>query len=315
MEKEFYKRLEQKGVSRRDFMKYCSILTATLGLSSSFIPKVAEVFAATKQRPPVIWLQFGECTGCTEAILRSMYPWIADLVLDILSIEYHETIMAAAGHQAEENLKEAVKKYKGKFICIVEGAIATNYDGAYGKIGGRTFLEIAKEVCPQALAVVSLGTCACFGGIQAAKPNPGGYKGVGEALGIKPVHISGCPPNPVNLVGTIVNYLLLGKLPALDDLGRPLFGYGNSIHDLCPRRSHFESNNFVLEFGSVEARMGYCLYKLGCKGPETYNNCPTAKFHGGTSWPIQAGHPCIGCSEPNFWDEMTPFYRDNRKVG
>ncbi|MBA4395668.1 MAG: oxidoreductase, partial [Desulfobacca sp.] len=143
MEKEFYERLEQKGVSRRDFMRYCTLLTATLGLSSSFVPKVAEVFAAPKQRPPVIWLQFGECTGCTEAILRSMYPWIADLVLDILSIEYHETIMAAAGHQAEENLKEAVKKYKGKFICIIEGAIATKYDGAYGKIGGRTFLEIA----------------------------------------------------------------------------------------------------------------------------------------------------------------------------
>jgi [NiFe] hydrogenase small subunit len=309
-EKEFYDRLERKGISRREFIKYCTFLTATMGLSSSFVPRVMEVFAATRQRPPVVWLNFAECTGCTEAVLRSMYPWIDELVLEILSIEYHETIMAAAGHQAEEVLKGAIDKYNGKFICVVEGAIATKYDGAYGKIGGRTFLEIAKEVCPKALAVICIGACACFGGIQAAKPNPGGYKGVEDAIGIKTIKISGCPPNPVNFVGTIVNYLLLGKLPALDELGRPLFAYGKTIHDQCPRRSHFENDEFVEEFGSVEAAMGYCLYKMGCKGPETYNNCPVVKFHGGTSWPIQAGHPCIGCSEPGFWDEMTPFYRE-----
>src|SRR5210317_215303 len=113
-EKAFYERLEGKGVSRRDFMKYCTALTATMGLSSSFVPKVAEVFASSKQRPPVVWLHFGECTGCSEALLRTMYPWIDQLVLDILSIEYHETIMAASGHQAEENLHEAVKKYEGQ---------------------------------------------------------------------------------------------------------------------------------------------------------------------------------------------------------
>lgn len=309
-EKALYERLERKGISRREFMKFCTFLTAAMGLPYAYAPKVAEVFAAPKQRPPAVWLHFAECTGCTEGVLRSMYPWIDELVLEILSIEYHETIMAAAGHQAEENLKEAVEKYKGKFICVVEGAIATKYGGAYGKIGGRTFLEIAQDVCPKALAVICLGTCSSFGGVQAAKPNPGGYKGVEDAIGIKTIKISGCPPNPVNLVGTIVNYLLLGKLPALDELGRPLFAYGKTIHDQCPRRSHFENDEFVEEFGSVEATMGYCLYKLGCKGPETYNNCPVVKFHGGTSWPVQAGHPCIGCSEPDFWDNLSPFYKE-----
>ncbi|MFH1349439.1 MAG: hydrogenase small subunit [Pseudomonadota bacterium] len=307
-EREFYERLAEKGISRRDFMKYCGFLTATMGLSSSFVPKVAEVFAQPKQRPPVVWLHFGECTGCSEAVLRSMYPWIDELVLEVLSIEYHETIFAAAGHQMEDNLQAAIKKHNGKFICVVEGAIATKYDGAYGKIGGRTFLEIAKDVCPKALAVIAVGTCAAYGGIQAAAPNPGGYKGVGEALGIKPVNITGCPYNPVNLVGTIVNYLLLGKLPALDDIGRPLFAYGKTIHDQCPRRAHYENDEFVEEFGSDEAAKGYCLYKMGCKGPDTYNNCPIAKFNDGTSWPVEAGHPCIGCSEPNFWDTMTPFF-------
>ncbi|MEA3435615.1 MAG: hydrogenase small subunit, partial [Thermodesulfobacteriota bacterium] len=293
-----------------DFMKFCTFLTATMGLSSSFIPKVAEVFAAPKQRPPVIWLHFAECTGCSEALLRSMYPWVDQLILEILSIEYHETIMAAAGHQAEENLHNAVKKYNGKFICVCEGAVGTKYNGGYGKVGGRTFLDIAKDVVPKALATICMGTCSSYGGVQAAKPNPGGYVGVGEALGIKTLNLPGCPTNPINLVGTIVNYLLLGKLPALDDLGRPLFAYGKTIHDQCPRRSHFEQDEFVEEFGSEEAAMGYCLYKMGCRGPETYNNCPIVKFNDGTSWPIEAGHPCIGCSEPDFWDKMSPFYEE-----
>ena len=309
-EKDFYKRLEKKGVSRRDFMKYCTFLTATMGLSSSFVPKVAEVFAAPAQRPPVIWLHFAECTGCSEAFLRSVYPGADELILEILSVEYHETLMVAAGHQAEENLHNAVEKYKGKFICVVEGAVATKYNGSYGKIGGKTFLDIAKDVCPQAAAVICLGTCSAYGGVQAAKPNPGGYVGIGEALGIKTLNIPGCPPNPINFVGTVVNYLLLGKLPDLDSLGRPLFAYGKTIHDQCPRRSHFENGEFVEEFGSKEAAMGYCLYKMGCRGPETYNNCPIAKFNDGTSWPVEAGHPCIGCSEPDFWDKMSPFYEE-----
>jgi [NiFe] hydrogenase small subunit len=291
-------------------MKFCTFLTATMGLSSSFVPKVAEVFAAPAQRPPVIWLHFGECTGCSESTLRTQYPYVDDLVLEILSVEYHETIMAAAGQQAEDQLNAAIKKYSGKFICVVEGSVATNYNGAYGKIGGRTFLEIAKDVCPKAAAVIAIGACATYGGIPAAKPNPGGYKGVGEALGIKTVNIAGCPPNPVNFVGTVVNYILLGKLPELDNLGRPLFAYGKTIHDQCPRRAHFENDEFVEAFGSAEAAARYCLYKVGCRGPETYNNCPIAKFNDGTSWPIEAGAPCIGCSEPDFWDKFTPFYEE-----
>ena len=309
-EDEYYARLAARGVSRRSFMKYCTALTATMGLSAAYVPKVAEVFAQPAQRPPVVWLHFAECTGCSESLLRSQYPYVDDLVLEVLSLEYHETLMAAAGHQAEEALQAAVKKYDGKFICVVEGAVATAYDGGYGKVGGRTFLEIAKEVVPHAAATIAYGTCACFGGIPAAKPNPGGYKGVGDAIGVKTLNIPGCPPNPINLVGTIVNYLLLGKLPELDETGRPLFAFGKTVHDQCPRRSHFENGEFAESFGSPEAAMGYCLYKLGCRGPETYNNCPVAKFNDGTSWPVEAGAPCIGCSQPDFWDTMTPFYEE-----
>ena len=309
-ERAFYEKLEGKGVSRRDFMKFCTFLTATMGLSSSFVPKVAEVFAQPAQRPPVVWLHLGECTGCTEAAIRTMYPWIDQLVLEVLDITYQETIMAAAGHQAEEVLNTAVEKHKGKFLCVVEGAIATKYNGGWGKVGDKTFLQIAKDVCTKAAGVICIGQCSAYGNIPAAKPNPGGYKGVGEVLGIKTVNIAGCPPNPINFVGTVVNYLLLGKLPALDNLGRPLFAYGQTIHDNCPRRGHFENGEFVTEFGSKEAAEGYCLYKVGCRGPETYNHCSIVKFNGGTSWPVQAGHPCIGCSQPDFWDKFTPFYEE-----
>jgi [NiFe] hydrogenase small subunit len=307
---DFYEKLEAKGVSRRDFLKYCTVLTATMGLPYSCVSKVAEQIeqAASKPRPAVVWLHFGECTGCSEAFLRT--PDVGAIILETISVEYHETIMAASGHQAEKNLHDAVEKYKGQFVCIVEGAIATNYNGAYGKVGNRTFLAIAQDIVPKAAAVISIGTCAAYGGVASAKPNPGGYKGVGDALGIKPINIPGCPPNPLNLLGVIVKYL--GKEAIeLDSIGRPMFAYGESVHDNCPRLKFYDEGKFVTEFGSKEAELGYCLYQLGCKGPQTYNNCPTAKFNDGTSFPIQAGHPCIGCSEPDFWDTMTPFYEES----
>ncbi len=307
-EKDFEERLEQRGVSRRDFLKLCSVVSATMGLAPGLAPKVAEALASP-QRPPVVYLSFAECTGCTEAVLRTAYPFIGDVLLDTISLDYHEAIMAPSGEAAEKSLHDTVKKHQGKFICVVEGSIPTAENGIYGQINGRTFLDIAKDVCPKALATICIGTCASYGGLPAAAPNPTGAKGIKDAIGISTVNIAGCPPNPVNFIGTVVNYLLLGKLPDLDDKGRPVFAYGKTIHDQCQRRSHFESGEFATSFDSDEARKGYCLYQLGCKGPEAFGNCPTVKFNEGTSWPVQAGHPCIGCTEPEFWDKMSPFYK------
>ncbi len=309
-QKSLEERLAKKGVSRRDFMKFCTLLSVTMGLSSSFIPKIAEALASA-QRPPVVYLSFAECTGCCESLLRTTYPWIDELLLDTISLDYNETIMAPSGEAAEKSLHDTVTKYAGKFICVVDGSIPMAEDGKYGMLGGKTFLEIAKDICPKALAVICIGTCASYGGLPAAAPNPTGAKGLKDAIGINTVNIPGCPPNPINFVGTIVNYLMFGKLPDLDDKGRPLFAYGQTIHDQCPRRSHFENGEFVTVFGSEEAKKGYCLYQVGCKGPDTYNNCPLVKFNMATSWPVQAGHPCIGCSEPGFWDKMSPFYKSS----
>ncbi len=306
---QFYENLEARGVSRRTFLKYCTALTVTMGLSHSCVGRVAQQIeqTAVKQRPPVVWLHFSECTGCSEAFLRA--PDVGAIILETISLEYHETLMAASGSHAEKNLHDALKKYEKKFVCVVEGAIGTRYNGAYGKVADNSFLSIAKKVIPEAAATICMGTCACYGGVAAAAPNPGGYKGVGDALGISPINLPGCPTNPLNLVATILKYLN-GESIELDDYGRPMFAYGETVHDNCPRLKHYEAGNFVSEFGSKEAELGYCLYEMGCKGPETYNNCPTAKYNDGTSFPIQAGHPCIGCSEPDFWDSMTPFYEE-----
>ena len=303
-------RLERKGISRRDFMKYCTTLTAAMGLSSAYVSKVAAALASAP-RPPVIWLALAECTGCAESTLRTMYPWIDELVLDIISLDYHETIMAPSGEAAEKSLRDSVAKNTGKFILVVDGAVPTGDNGNFGTVGGKTMLQKIKEIAPKAMATICIGTCASFGGLPAAAPNPTEAKSVSEVTGIKTVNIPGCPPNPINLVGTVVNFLLFGKLPSVDDKGRPLFAYGQLIHDQCPRRSHFEAGEFVTNFNSEEARKGYCLYQMGCKGPETYNNCPIVKWNDGTSWPVQAGHPCIGCSEPNFWDKFTPFFKSS----
>ena len=299
------KELEASGVSRRDFMKFCTAVAVTMGFGPAFATDVAA--ALTGKRPSVVYLHEAECTGCSEALLRTASPFLDDLILDTISLDYHETIMAAAGEAA---LEQAVSNPEG-FIAVVEGAIPTADNGSFGYIAGHTMLETCRRILPKAKLVVCMGTCSAYGGVQAAKPNPTQAKGVNDAfadLGVKAVNIPGCPPNPLNLVGTLVAYLT-NKPIQLDDYNRPTMFYGKTVHELCERRKHFEAGEFAPSFNSEEARKGWCLYDLGCKGPSTYNNCPKALFNQ-TNWPVGAGHPCIGCSEPNFWDDMTPFYEN-----
>lgn len=301
--------LNLKELSRRDFLKICTIVTATMGLPYSMVEKVE---AAMKKgpKPTVIWLHFMECTGCTESLLRASHPPIGRLVLDIINLEYHETLMPAAGKQAEEVLHQTMEKYKGKYICVVEGAVSTKDGGIYCKIAGKPAIQILKDVAKDAMLVIAIGTCATFGGVQAAAPNPTGAVGVKDVIGVdKLINISGCPPNPYNFLATVSYILTFGKLPELDKLRRPKFAYGRLIHDHCERRAHFDEGRFAEKFGDEGHRKGYCLYKLGCKGPVTYSNCPVIRFCDVGTWPVGSGHPCIGCTEPNFWDEMSPFYK------
>ncbi len=300
--------LSFKELSRRDFLKICTIVTATMGLPATMIDKVSAALRGKK--PTVVWLQFMECTGCTESLLRADHPPLGRFLLEIVNLEYHETLMPAAGKQAEEVLHDVVKREKGKYICVVEGAVSKKDGGVYCQIGGKPAIEILKEVGNKAALVIAMGTCASFGGLQAAHPNPTGAVGVWDViLRDKVINIPGCPPNPYNFLATVGYILTFGKLPELDDYRRPKFAYGRLIHDHCERRGHFDSGRFAERFGDEGHRKGYCLYKLGCKGPATYSNCPSKRFCGVDVWPVSAGHPCIGCTEPNFWDNLTPIYK------
>ena len=307
--------LISRGVSRRDFMKFCGEMAVVLGVSGATAPRIAKALETVK-RPSVIWLQLQECTGCVESVLRTANPTIGDLVLDVVSLDYQHTLMAAAGTAAEKAKQSAMAANKGSYILVVTGSIPTKEGGIYTVIGGRTAQDLIKEAADGCAAILAVGACAHFGSIQSARPNPTGAVGVRDIIKNKPiVNIAGCPPIGDVVTATVVHYLTFGRLPAVDGEGRPLFAYGKRIHDQCTRRAHFDAGQFVESFDDDSARKGYCLYSVGCKGPETFSPCPIFQWNTRTSWPIGAGHPCIGCTEPHFWDTMTPFYGRLPNVG
>ena len=297
--------LEDQGVNRRDFMKWASAVTGMLMLPASFTPLVADA-ALLMNRAPVIWIELSDCAGNTEAMLRSDGPKIDEILLDIISLEFNETIMAASGHQAEAQLEDAMHTFKDKYLLFVEGAVPMGMNGQYGTIGAHaeTFYDHLMRVSKHAAAVVAVGSCATFGGVPAASPNPTGAVGVMDVLKGKPlINIPACPANPANMVGVIIHYILTGQVPELDSLLRPKFAFGYRIHDNCERRAHFDAGEFVEEWGDVGAKNNFCLYKVGCKGPMTFNNCSIVRYNEGVNWPIGVGRGCIGCSEPDFWDK------------
>lgn len=304
----FQQKLESHGISRRDFMIWSATITSLLALPMPFNTMVAEA-AELADRVPLIWLSMAECTGCSESFVRTTTPDISTILFEHVSLEYQEVLMAAAGMQAEENLDNAIKNYKGKYLLAVEGAIPTANNGTFLTIGNKaeTGVDLIKRITKDAAAIMCVGTCSSFGGVQAASPNPTGAKGVGAVVDLPVINVAGCPPNPANITGTLMYYIMFGRLPALDIFNRPKWAYGARVHDNCERRGHFDAGEFVLEFGDDNAKNGFCLFKMGCKGPYTFNNCPTERFNAHTSWPVLAGHGCIGCSEPDFWDDMADF--------
>jgi len=293
--------LRANGISRRSFLKFCAATASMMALPPSAIPAIAAALE-TARRPSVIWLSFQECTGCTESLTRSHAPSIEGLIFDAISLDYHHTLQAAAGDGAEAARLAAMKENHGSYIVVVDGSIPTKENGIYSTIAGMTNLDMLKETAEGAAAIVAVGSCAAFGGIPHASPNPTGAVSVGDIIKDKPIiNVPGCPPIPVVISGVLAQFLTFG-LPELDELGRPMAFYGQAIHDRCYRRPFYDKGLFAETFDDEGARKGWCLYKLGCKGPTTYNACATIKWNDGTSFPIESGHGCIGCSEPDFWD-------------
>ncbi|MFZ4376495.1 MAG: hydrogenase small subunit [Saprospiraceae bacterium] len=305
----YYEEVERKGYTRRDFMRFASLMAAFIGLDSSGIAQVAKALE-TKSRMPIIWLHFQECTCCSESFIRSSHPIVADILLDMISLDYSETLMAASGFQAEAILKNTLEKYKGQYILCVEGSVPLGADGVYCMIGGKTSLQILNEVAENAAAIIAWGSCASNGCVQSAKPNPTQATPIHKIIkGKTIIKVPGCPPIGEVMAGVIVHYLTFGKIPELDKLGRPKAFYSKRVHDTCYRRPYYDAGLFVETFDDENAKKGYCLYKMGCKGPSTYNACGVMKWNEGTSFPIQSGHPCIGCSEENFWDNGRIYER------
>ncbi|TCS36745.1 hydrogenase 2 small subunit [Reinekea marinisedimentorum] len=292
--------LEQHGVTRRTFMKFCAGLAATMGISHASAAQTVADALTKKTRPPVIWIGAQECTGCTESLLRSTHPTIENLILDMISLEYHEVLSAAAGHQVEANKHRAIEQYHGQYVLVVDGSIPVKDGGIYCMVAGKPIIDHIKEAAEGAAAIIAIGSCSSWGGVASIGVNPTDARSLQDILpGKTVVNIPGCPPNPHNFLATVAHLLTYNKLPALDDKNRPKFAYGRLIHEHCERRPHFDAGRFATEFGDDGHRQGYCLYKLGCKGPETYGNCSTLEFCdvGGGIWPVGIGHPCIGCNE------------------
>lgn len=308
-----YEALRRQGVSRRSFLQFCSLTAASLGLGSAGAKDIAHAMQ-TKPRVPVVWLHGLECTCCTESFVRSYHPIAKDIVLSMVSLDYDDTLMAAAGEQAEEALEDTIEKYKGEYILAVEGNVPLGGDGTFCIPTGEIFKNKLLRVAKNAKAVIGWGSCAAWGCINTAKPNPTHSVPISEVITDKPiVMVPGCPPIPEVMTGVLTYILTYDRLPPLDRQGRPKMFYGQRIHDKCYRRGHFDAGQFVEKFDDEGAKLGYCLYKVGCKGPTTYNACSTIRWNEGLSWPVQSGHGCIGCSEANFFDKGS-FYAHETTV-
>jgi len=313
--------LAKAGVSRRAFLGFCGGLAAVFATgtlstgraSAAALP--ANVIAqqlGDQTKPNVVWLQLQECTGCMESALRSGGTTVEEVVLNLMSVNYNELVMAASGEAADKALADTNAE---PHILVVNGSIPTKDGGIYCTIGGKSAEQVLRDAAENATAILAVGACAVWGSVQASKPNPTGAVGVDQIIKNKPVvNVAGCPPIGEVITATVAYILTHGELPKLDAEGRPLFAYDQRIHDSCPKRPHFDAGQYVRTFDDEGARNGWCLYRMGCKGPSTFSACPIFQWNMHTSWPIGAGHPCIGCTEKDFYDRFTPFYRVLPKV-
>ena len=300
------------GVSRRSFLKTVTGTAAGIGISQVFNPALVSAMKKALEHHPVIWVQGQGCTGCSVSLLNSVEPSIAKVLLEVISLQFHPTVMASEGEVAMANLYEIAEQYKGKFSLAIEGAVPVAADGKYcivGEIDPKeiTMIDIVKDLGAKAGSVLSIGTCAAFGGIPAAEGNETGATGVMDFLkdnGIKTpvVNIPGCPPHPDWIVGSIAHLLTKG-LPELDEYGRPMVFFGENIHDNCPRLDEYDEGELSETLSDAKG----CRMDLGCKGPDTYADCFQRKWNTGMNWCVD-NSVCIGCVEPGFPDGTSPFY-------
>lgn len=299
-------------LSRRTFLKGLTGTAAGIGLSQIFNPTLILAMTKGLETHPVLWIQGQGCTGCSVSLLNSVDPTIKKILLEIISLQYHPTVMASEGETALENMYRVAKEYKGKFSLVVEGAIPMAANGKYcisGEMNNKeiTMLEMTKELGQMAGSVLAIGSCASYGGIPAAQGNltqATGVQSVFKKFAIKTpvVNIPGCPSHPDWIVGSIAHLLTKG-IPELDENGRPLLFFGENIHENCPYLEYFDKDIFSATFTQKKG----CRMELGCKGPDTNADCFRRRWNNGMNWCVENA-VCIGCVEPGFPDASSPFY-------
>jgi quinone-reactive Ni/Fe-hydrogenase small subunit len=296
-----------------DYNRWVSMVTATMRLHPDYEEVVGDGVKALN-KIPIIWLELADCSGNSEAFIKSAHPEFDELILNYISLDYHELLMTSSGDASENVLDDIIKNDAGKYILLVEGAIPLGLDGKFLRIGpkGETGLELLRRVAEHAAAVIAVGSCAFDGGVVAAAPNPTGAVGVSEALGRDDIiNLPQCPVNPVNIVGTLLHYLMFEEFPELDEKRRPKWAYNYRIHDNCERRGHYDADEFVKEWGDEGAKKGWCLFEMGCKGPYADLNCSMVRFNEGTNWPVGVGHGCFACGAGKIAFDK---YANNRVV-
>lgn len=302
-------------ISRRKFLKICMSATLTYSLSHTLLPMLASAFEnKSLSKPPVIWLELGSCTGDSISFENSLDPSIRRIFKKIIDLRYHWILVPAQGNIARIALDQVIQDHSGEYILVVEGSAVTANLGKYNYTYIKddqyvTGLEALKEIGAKAKHVIAIGNCACFGGPSAAAPNPSGSVGIWEVLNRKVINVAGCPAHPDWFVGTLSHLILYGE-PELDKWNRPKMFFSSTIHDLCQRRSDYEQGNFA-DFPGDEG----CFYKVGCKGPVTFADCPKRQWNNHINWPVKGGTPCIGCTNPGFPDSSEPFFEHLPNVG
>jgi hydrogenase small subunit len=328
-------------VTRRQFLKHAGATAALLGLSETMIPQLAKALqAASSGKPPIIWIQGQNCTGCSVSFLNSNYPGVAEVVLDKLSVRYQPNVMAGTGQTAIQAINDTVaaaKAGKGIYVLVVEGPIPTAQNGDYCTFGltakpkplGATNVSVPgdkpihdwmKELVPGAADVIANGNCASFGGIPAANAGTTGSTPVSEIVAqIDPkkpmVNVGGCPSHPDWFLGTALQALIALKvLPGgtplnLNENKMSKTFFGKMIHENCERRASFDSGLFLDNWNEQSPDYQLCMFKQGCKGPVTYADCPTRRWNSGVNWCVGANAPCHGCASPSFYQKLSPLYQ------
>jgi len=327
-------------VSRRQFLKHAGATAALLGLSEAMIPQLAKALSALSAgKPPIIWIQGQNCTGCSVSFLNSNYPGVAEVVLDKLSVRYQPNVMAGTGQSAIAAINDTVaaaKAGKGIYVLVVEGPIPTQQNGEYCTFGltttpktlpngqkvpgDKTVHDWMKELVPGAAAVIANGNCASFGGIPAANAAVTGSTPVSQIVAqIDPkkpmVNVGGCPSHPDWFLGTALQALIaLGVLPGgtplnLNENKMSKTFFGKMIHENCERRGSFDAGLFLEDWNNQSPDFQLCMFKQGCKGPVTYADCPTRRWNSAVNWCVGANAPCHGCASPSFYKELSPLYQ------